>query len=133
VPPTVEVIFQSIKASGPQLAVGRQPVIELSKRFRAYPVEAALCVNPSLYHSRLLEHPQVFGHGGLAQLQMLDKIADRSFSVAQEIDDRMAAGVAQNLERGQCRHPHEYSSPAIYLSRHLPQVSVASGEGDGES
>ena len=88
----------------PQLAVGRQPVIELGQRLRPDAVEPALGVGAGLHQSRLLEHAQVLRHRGLAQTKVVDQLPDRSFSVSEQVQDGLPAGLAQDLEGGEGRH-----------------------------
>jgi hypothetical protein len=97
----------------PQLAVGRQPVIEFRQRLGPNAVEAALRVSASLDHSRLLEHPKVLRHGRLAQVEMIHKLSYWSLPFPKEVKDGLPAGVAQDSEGIECRHPTQYTPMAI--------------------
>ena len=98
-------IFQSIQPGRPQPAVGRQPGIEFGQRLGPNAVEAALRIGASLDHSRLLEHPKVLRYGWLAQVEMIHKLSYRSLPFPKEVKDGLPAGLAQNLEGIECRHP----------------------------
>ena len=88
----------------PELAVGRQPVVELCERLRPDAIQAALCLHARLDEPGVLEHTEVFGHGRLADSEAMDELADRPFAVAEQVEDRQPARFRQNLERSERRH-----------------------------
>ena len=51
--------MESIYVSGPEPTEWNQPGIDLLKRFRFQPVEAALCVHRGFYETGLAQHSQV--------------------------------------------------------------------------
>jgi hypothetical protein len=55
----VEVAFESIYVSGPELAERSQPGIHLLKSFRFQSVETALRVHCGFYETGLSQHSQV--------------------------------------------------------------------------
>src|SRR4051794_15140876 len=88
----------------PELAVGRQPVVELCERLRPDAIQAALCIRARLDEPGVLEHAEMLRHGRLADAEAVDELTDRPFAVAEQIDDRQAARLRQNLERSESRH-----------------------------
>jgi len=61
----VEVPLESIHVRGPESAELRQPGVDLLKRFRLEPVQAALCVHRGFHKTGFSQHPQVLGYGRL--------------------------------------------------------------------
>jgi hypothetical protein len=55
----IEVAFESIQVSGPELAEPSQPANQLLKWFRLQPVETALCVHRGFHETGLSQHAQV--------------------------------------------------------------------------
>jgi hypothetical protein len=98
------VVFEAIEVRRPELPVGGEPVVELCERLRPDAIQAALRVRARLDEAGVLEHAQMFGHGRLADAEAVDKIADRPFAVAEEIEDRESPRLSQNLERSKLRH-----------------------------
>jgi hypothetical protein len=56
---SVQVAFESIYVSGPETSEWSQPGIDLLKRFRFQPVQAALCVHRGFHETGLSQHSQV--------------------------------------------------------------------------
>ena len=75
--------FKVIEARGPHPPVRRQPLIDRAERLRADAVKAALGIAPNLDQPRLPQNPQVLGDRGLAQLKLVNEIADRSLADSQ--------------------------------------------------
>lgn len=107
-------VFQSIQVRRPELAISRQPLIELGQWLGPDPVEAALGVRTRLDNSSLLEHPKVLGHGRLAQAKTIDKLPDGSLPIPEKVEDGLPAGLAQRLEGSEGRHRvFQYTITAI--------------------
>jgi hypothetical protein len=103
----VEVGFQSIAVSCPEGAIGSQPVVERPKWFGAYPVQAALGVSSGLDESGFSEHPKMLRDGRLTEVQVIDDVPDGSLSVTKQVEDRPAAGLAQDIKG--CERLHSRS------------------------
>jgi hypothetical protein len=99
--PGAEVIFQSVEVRLPELAVSREPVIELDQRLRADAVKASLGVLSDLYDASLLEGPKVLRNGRLAETEVPDEVPHRSLSLPQEVEDGLPAGFSQDLKGGE--------------------------------
>ncbi len=91
-------IFQSVEVRLPELAVSREPVIELDQRLRADAVKAPLGVLSDLYDAGLLEGPKVLRNGGLAEAQVPDQLPHRSLAISQEVEDGLPVGFGQDLK-----------------------------------
>jgi hypothetical protein len=112
------VVFEAIEVGRPELAVRREPVVELRERFRPDAIQAALCVRAHLDEARLLEHSKMLGDGRLADPEAVDELADRPFAAAEQIEDRQTARLGQDLECCESGDANEYSYPVICLSSH---------------
>jgi hypothetical protein len=115
----VEVLFEPIEMGHPELAIRRQPVIELGQGLGPDVVDAALRVGPRGHHPGLFEDAQVFGYGGLAEVEVVHQVAYGSFPIPKQTDDGEALGIAQDLHGGLSGHLAKYASEAIYLSSHV--------------
>jgi hypothetical protein len=98
------VVFEAVEVRCPEPAVGRQPVVELRERLRPNPIEAPLGIRPRFDQPRVLEDAEMLGNGGLAEADVVDELADRSFPVAEQIQDRDPARFGQDLERSELGH-----------------------------
>lgn len=108
--------MQGVEPVVPHLPVGRQPGVDLGERFGAQPVPAALGVLADFDQSGLAQHLEVFGHGGLAQREVVDEVADGSFPGAQQVEDVPAVWFGQDFE-GTCHSVNiadgKYSCPVV--------------------
>jgi hypothetical protein len=111
------VIFESVEVSRPQLAVGGEPLVELSEWLRPDAVQAALRIGARLDEPRLLEDAEMLRDGGLAEADAVDELADGPFTVAEQIEDLKPARLSQDLQRRQSVHRDEYLRLVICLSR----------------
>jgi hypothetical protein len=87
----VEVIFEAIQVSRPELAVGGEPLVELGERLRSDAVQAALRIRAGLDEPGVLEDAEVLRHRWLAQTQLLDQLPDGPLAVAEQVEDRQPA------------------------------------------
>ncbi len=55
----------------------------------------------------------MLGHRRLAELETIHKLPYGSFPSAKQVEDRLSAGIAQDLEGGQRAHQREYTLLAI--------------------
>jgi len=96
----------------PECAVGRQPVVERFQGPGADPVEAALGIGPDIDQPGISEHPEMLRHRRLAQVEMVDQLADRPLTVTEEIEDGPAARFGQDVQCGKGAH-------LTYITREL--------------
>jgi hypothetical protein len=87
----VEVIFEAIQVSRPELAVGGEPLVELGERLRSDAVQAALRIRAGRDEPGVLEDAEVLRHRWLAQTQLLDELPDGPLAVAEQVEDRQPA------------------------------------------
>lgn len=99
--------FKKVEVGRPELTVGRQPLVELRKRLRPDPVQAALRVAARLDQPRSLEDAEVLGDGRLAERKAIHELADRPLTVAEQVEDREAPWLGKDLERGEFSHGGE--------------------------
>jgi hypothetical protein len=100
----IEVLFESIEVRCPELAIRRQPFVEVREGLGADAVEAALRVGSDFHESRFLEDAEMFGHRGLAQAEVIDEVADGSLPLAEELEDGQAPRLSQDLEQRSLAH-----------------------------
>jgi hypothetical protein len=74
---------QAINLGRPQLAVTREPRLQVGKRFGLDPVETTLGVGTYGDQPGLLQHTQVLRDGRLGQSKVRDEVADGPLSVAE--------------------------------------------------
>lgn len=102
-------VFEAIQVGRPELAIGRKPVVELYEGLRPDSVQPSLGVHPYVDEPGVPENSEMLGHGRLADAEPVDELAHRPFAVAQQIEDREAAGLGENLKCGKRGHAAEYS------------------------
>jgi hypothetical protein len=112
------VVFEAIEVRRPELAIRREPVVELFERFRPDAVQAALRVRARLDEPRISENAEMLGDGRLADAQAVDELADRPLAVAEQIEDRQTARLGKDLECSESGDTNKYSYPVICLSRY---------------
>jgi hypothetical protein len=111
------VVFEAVEVGRPELAIRGEPFIELCKRLRSDAIQAPLRVWACLDEACVPQHAQVFGHRRLADAEAVDKLADRTFSFAEQIEDLEPSRFGEDLECGEFRgHNNEYSYPVICSS-----------------
>jgi hypothetical protein len=103
------VVFEAIEVRRPELAVGREPVVELCERFWPDAVQAALRVCAHVHEPGVFEDAEMLGHGRLADAEAVDELADRPFAVPKQIEDREPARLRKDLECGERSDADEYS------------------------
>ena len=70
-------VFEAIEVCRPELAVGREPIIELFERLRPDAIQATLCICARHDEPCVLEDAEMFGHGRLAEAEAVDEFTDR--------------------------------------------------------
>src|SRR5919109_2542255 len=96
----VEVLFEGIQATGPELAIRAQPAIDLRQGLGLQPVPAALGIAADLDQSSLAQRPQMLADAGLTQADLLHQLADRALSLAQQVENAAPHWLGDQLERG---------------------------------
>ncbi|HVG74663.1 MAG TPA: hypothetical protein VM824_04735 [Thermoleophilaceae bacterium] len=81
----VQVLFERIEAAAPELAVRGEPGVQLGERLGTQPVPPPLPVAPNPDEPRLAQHAQVLRHARLAQLEVLDEVADGALALAKKL------------------------------------------------
>ena len=94
--PFVEMAFERVKPSAPELAVGSQPGIELGERLGPEPVPAPLAIRAHAHEPGLAQHPEVLRHTGLAELEPLHELAHGPLPLAQELQDLAPSRLGEN-------------------------------------
>jgi hypothetical protein len=90
--------FKGIDVSGPEAAELGQPHIQLLKWFRFEPVEAALCVYRGFDETRVAQHAQVLGDGGLRHTKLTLDLSHRLLGQDQQTQDRTAVWLGNDFE-----------------------------------
>ena len=88
-----------IQPGFPQVAVARDPAVELTERRRPQRVQPARALRPDLDESGLAQNPQVPGHAGLVDVDALDDVVHRALAVTQDVDDAAARRIREDFER----------------------------------
>jgi hypothetical protein len=123
----VEVVFQAVEVRRPQLPVGRQPRVEVGKRLGPDPVQAPLGVHPGLDQPRVTQDAKVLGHRGLAEPERADELADWTFPVAEQFEDRQPAWLGEGLKRGKLRHSTLSIPDGLYACQGTYAVGASAG------
>lgn len=74
--------FEIIEARRPEEPVWLEPFIDGAQGLRAHSIEAALGVRTHIYKARLSEHTQMLGDRGLADSELVDKVANSALAFA---------------------------------------------------
>jgi hypothetical protein len=98
------VVFQEIEMLGPERAITRQPLVEISKRLRPDAIEPTLSVDPRRDEPRVLENAEVLRNGGLAEAEIADELANWPLTVAQQLENRHTPWFSQDLQRSELCH-----------------------------
>src|SRR3546814_6138594 len=101
--------MEAVERAGPQLAVGRQPLVDLGQRLRPQAVHPPLGAGTHVDQPRVAQHPQVLRHGGLAELQLGHEISDGALAAAQQVEDLPSMGLCEHCERSE-EHTSELQS-----------------------
>ncbi len=97
-------VFEAIEVRRPELAVGREPLVELRERFRPDAIQAALRVRARLDEPRVLEDAEMLGHGRLADAEPVDELAHRPFAVAEHVENLEPPRLGKHLECSESSH-----------------------------
>src|SRR5690349_18000248 len=107
----VQMIAQGIEPPGPELAIGREPCVELGKRLGVEAVEPPRSVDADRHQPRLAERLQVLAYIGLGQVECLDQRPSRLFALPKQSEDVATNGI------GKCREDlHAQDMPSIAYS-----------------
>jgi len=85
---------QTLKVALPDTPVSLHPDLKLLERRWTQCINSALGVYADVNQPGITEHPQMFGDLRLAQVQPMDHLPDRAWSVAQQFDDLKTVGLA---------------------------------------
>jgi hypothetical protein len=90
--------LEGVEATGPELAVGSEPGIDLYEGLGSQPVPAPLGLMADLDQAGIAKHAQVLGDAGLAQRKPLDQLAYGTLPLAEEIEDLPPLGLGHKLK-----------------------------------
>jgi len=96
----IEVAFESIEVSRPELAELIEPGIHLLKWFRLQPVETALCVHCRLDEAGLAQYSQMLRDSRLRHTKLPLDLSYRLFGRCQKAQDRAAVRLGNDFEDG---------------------------------
>jgi hypothetical protein len=91
------VVFEAVKVRRPELAVRAEPFVELRERLGPDAIQASLRVCARLDEAGVPQHAKVLGHRRLADPEAVDELADRPFSVAEQIQDLEPVGCIYSI------------------------------------
>lgn len=92
--------LERIDVCGPELPELVQPGVHFAEPFRLEPVDATLRVYGGLHEAGLPQHAQVLGNGRLRDAKPPFELADRLLRGGQQRQDRAAARLGDDFERG---------------------------------
>src|SRR5262245_51855032 len=104
-------VLERIQAIVPEATVRRQPGVDLGERLRADLVPASLGVLTDPHQAGVAEHLQMLRDARLTDAELVDEIANRALTLAQQIQDTPSGGLSKNLERGR----HTPILPVTYI------------------
>jgi hypothetical protein len=99
---------EAIETPFPQLAVLREPFIQLAEAFRFERIETPLPIRPHRDKAGFQEDAQVAGNAGLVDPDILYDVVDLPFALPQGFDNAAASRVGENL-KGIYLHYHAYT------------------------
>src|SRR5262249_30445406 len=96
--PALERLPQPVEATLPQLAIARDPLVELAEGRCAQRVEAFRPFGTHLNEACVMQDAQVPRNARLVNGDALDDVVHRVLAAAQRLDDPAARGVRERLE-----------------------------------
>src|SRR5262249_34984572 len=90
-----ECCSQTVQACFPQLAVLRQPLVELAEGVRPERVEPPLSLRPHRNEACFVQDAKMPGNTGLMDASLLDDVVHLPLAVAQRFDDAAASRVGE--------------------------------------
>ena len=96
-----QVVAQGIELSGPEVAIGREPLIELDERGGVEAIEPAGAIDADADEAGAVQGLQMLGDIGLGQRERLDQGAGGLFALTQLGDYVAADGIGNG---GEGRH-----------------------------
>jgi hypothetical protein len=131
----IEMAFERVEMSGPEVAELSQPVNDLMKRLRSQPVEAALGVHGGFDEAGLAQHAQVLGDGRLRHAKLTLNLSHRLLGGEQKAQDGAAVGLGNDFEDG-FHSLHilykVYTCQGIYRASARQRRAAVTGTGDVE-
>src|SRR5882762_2358366 len=94
----LEVAAQPVEALFPVAPVVLDPVGDVLERIRLEPAGPPLRLAAALDQARALEHLQVLGDRGKADLEGLGQLHDRGFAGGEACEDRAPRGIGERCE-----------------------------------
>src|SRR5215211_181669 len=94
----VEVTFERVEATGPELAIGLEPRVDLSEGLGVEAVHTALRVLADANDARFPERAQMLRDARLADRQALDQLPDGTLAITEQIQDPPARRLGHKLK-----------------------------------
>jgi hypothetical protein len=110
--------LERVEPPAPVLPVGREPRIELGERLGPEPVDTPLPLGSNPNEAGLAEHAEVLRDARLAELQMLDELADGPLALPKQLEDLPPRRVRDSGEGGSygSRAHGEHITARLYIS-----------------
>jgi hypothetical protein len=86
-------VLERVEPAAPELAVGRKPGVELGKRLGTKAVPPPPPVRPDADEARFAQHAQVLRDSWLADLELVDQLADWPLALPEELQDLAPYGL----------------------------------------
>jgi hypothetical protein len=80
-------LLERVEPFGPQPAVRPEPFVDRAQSLASYPIDPPLRVDPGVDEPGVSKHPEVLGHGGLAERGGVDEVADGPLGLQQQVED----------------------------------------------
>src|SRR5690242_3297364 len=92
--------LERVHVCRPEAAERGEPRLELDQRFGPESIDAMLRLDPRLDEARVAQHAEVLGHRGLRHAELALELADRPLGRGQQAQQRSAARLGEDGERG---------------------------------
>ena len=120
-----QMIFEGIELGAPELAVGREPGIELGQRRCMEAVEAAWAVDADTNQPGFAQGLEMFGDVRLRQVEGFNQGAGGLLPLPEQSEDVAANGIGDG---GECGHANRIPTTA-YSCQGILLDSIAQGNG----
>ncbi len=110
--------LEGVEVSSPELAVRLQPGLHVIQRLAGEPVDAARTVGACGDDAGIPQDPQVLGHVGLGDTELVDELRHVALVVQEQIEDLPAGRIGDDRKAVGHWHAPQYAPRGICLSRH---------------
>jgi hypothetical protein len=116
---TLQMVVEGGEAIRPEMAIGRQPGLQLLQSLRLKAIKPPLTVGADGHEAGLAQELQVLGDAGLAEGEGRDEISCRPLTGPKDVQDGPAAGLCHGFER---RHDEIYTPIEIYRQQNIGET-----------